>query len=96
MTTTDLLDAALESRFHSKAQPNSQTWRASSIGFCQRGQYLERLGVPKRRVRPAKEIRTLEWGNAVHDFVKGLYRETGLLIEPDTPIYITTYRHGIA
>lgn len=86
MSTTDLLDLALTSRFDAKQQPNSQTWRASSTGFCPRGQFLERLGVPKTRVMPAKEIRTLEWGNAIHDFCKGLLRETGCLVEPKEPM----------
>lgn len=86
MTTTDILDLAIDSRFESGSQPNSTTWRASSIGYCMRGQMLERLGVPKRRIRPVKEKRTLEWGNAVHDYVKGLFREAGVLVEPKEPM----------
>lgn len=64
-----------------------QAWRASSIGYCQARQFLERSGVPHPRDLDAKTLRVFALGDAVHYWVKNLYRRAGILIQEEVAFF---------
>lgn len=80
--TEQIVDAYLLARrgFHAAGQGHTLTgWRASSLGYCPRRQMYERLGLEKPEV-DARVLRTFAYGDMIHDWIKGIYRRTGLLL----------------
>jgi hypothetical protein len=63
--------------------PEGRTWRASSLGNCQRQQTLQRRGIAGLRQLDAKTIRTFAWGDEVHHFVRKVFWRLGLVVSEE-------------
>ena len=83
MFSTDaVVDAYLLARreLHADSQAHTHTgWRASSLGYCPRRQMYERLAIRKPEY-DAKTLRTFAYGDMVHDWLKAIFRRSGLLL----------------
>lgn len=83
LPSTDVLfDLYLEHRpTEAWADPvGERGWRASSLGHCMKQQTLHRLGIAPTRKLDLKTLRIFAWGDAVHDWVKAMYRDLGLVV----------------
>jgi len=54
-------------------------WYASSLATCYRAQYMQRLGIPRKRPIDEQARRTFAWGDHVEDFLRKMYQRCGLV-----------------
>lgn len=83
ISTDELVDwYLLEHReWRQRDQGHTRTgWRASSLGYCLRKQTYQRLGVVPYREFDAQTLRTFSYGDMVHDWMKRIYRNAGVLL----------------
>jgi hypothetical protein len=74
----DFRDAQRDVRLVASGLSNDN-WYASSLGNCYRQQYLQRLGVPRKREIDEQARRTFAWGDHVEDFLRKMYQRCGLV-----------------
>lgn len=81
--TNDLVDWYLLQHNHWRQRDQGHTrtgWRASSLGYCLRKQTYARLGIGAYRAHDAATLRTFSYGDMVHDWLKRIYRNAGVLL----------------
>jgi hypothetical protein len=86
IATNDLVNwyLAEQREWRQRDQGHTLTgWRSSGLGYCLRKQTYARLGVPAFREFDAVTLRTFSYGDMIHDWLKGIYRDAGLLIEEE-------------
>lgn len=86
MKTQDLVDDYLVAyqSYRQRDQGHTLTgWRSSSLGYCPRRQTYDRLGLKGYSDFDAKTLRTFSYGDTIHDWLKRIFRNSGLLIEEE-------------
>lgn len=79
-------DAQRTARLGEKAA--TPGWYASSLGGCYRAQYMDRLGIPRKREIDSSTRRTFAWGDHIEDFVRQAYQRSGLVLDAQTKLEV--------
>lgn len=73
MNISELIAQSLLARQEQKSKEYTQTsWHASSLGSCQRGNYLKRLGLPPDEELDERTLRKFDVGNIMEDWLVDL------------------------
>ena len=87
----DLINKKLKKEKDEREHKNQDSWHASSIGNCLRGQYIQRLGIVKEEPLTERDLRVFSVGRQMEEWVisclkdiPGIKTETQVRIEDKT------------